>query len=515
MEKWQSLPIACRGGLHQGIEDVDFGINYVGFARQLVNMEPCIKGGYRRINGFIPYDDAVPGDTNNPVLGVKVALGGVFATRKTGTDNQIYFSSGSGWGSALNGVARNGSVNKARFIAYSISEPVVVQTDGANYAWKYDGSTETLLNGTDAPTAPKYAAEHLGRLVLAPGSITSSFIMSAPSNDEDFTAAGGALEINVGDEITGLYTFREELYIFCRNSIYKLTGYTSSDFKIQRVTTSIGCISHDTIKEVGGDLLFLSTDGIRPISATDRVGDIELASLSYPIQDTLSEDILGSFSETYFSACPIRKKSQYRLFINNINVSETANINFFGRFSRGQSGQNIEWSFIQGFRPYCADSEYTVSQNELAVFGHPTDGYVYQMESGSTFNGTSIPWIYSTPYILFDGDLQSRKLLHKIDVISEFEGSLEMSVDVNFDFDSSNVVQPRARSLSSSGSFSLYGEAVYGTDTYSGRNKAPLKSNLVGSGGCASITFSGSGGQPFIINSLNIVYAIPKGKKVE
>lgn len=511
-EAWNSLPLSCRGGLEESVEKIEFGTNYVGFARTLQNFEPSIGGGYRRIDGYIKWDDdVVPGDTDAPVTGVKVALGGVYAVRKLLTDNAVYFSSGSGWGSPLNGSARTGAVNKSRFISYSISEPVVVLTDGVNPAWKHNGTTAVVLNSSGAPTAPKYASMHLSRLVLAPGSNASSIVLSAPSNDEDFLGTSGAIEINIGDEVTGLHTFRETLYIFCKNSIFKLSGDSSANFTISRVTDSIGCISHDTIQEIAGDVLFLSTDGVRPISASERIGDIELASLSTAIQETLSDEILGNFSEEYFSSCAIRKKSQYRLFVNNIDTVEQSNLGFLARFGRGASGKQIEWSTIVGIQPYCTDSEYS-NFNEVAVFGHPTNGYVYRMESGNDFDGTPIQWSYATPYLTFTGDVRQRKVIHKVDVYAEFEGPVTISVNVNFDYDSANVVQPKAIQLENSGGFSLYGLAVYGVDVYSEFNRGNVETNLIGSGNTCSISFSGNGGNSFTIDSLNVLYA-PKGRR--
>lgn len=509
----QSLPVTCRGGLQEGIEKLEFGTAYPGYARVLQNFEPNIGGGYRRINGYIKYDSTVvPGDANAPVTGIKVALGGVYAVRKTTTDNAIYFSSGTGWGVKLNAAGRAGSISKSRFTAYSITEPVVILTDGVNPAWKHNGTVETIINGTGAPSAPKYSTLHLSRLVLAPGSNPSSVVLSAPSADTDFTAASGAIELNTGDVVTGLYTFRGTLYIFCRNSIKKVEGDSSANFVIKEVTNSIGGISHDTIQEVAGDLLFLSTDGVRPISATERLGDIELASLSNAIQKTLSDDIIGSFTEEFFSSCVVRLKSQYRLFINNTNTTEEDNANFIARFSRGASGQNIEWATFVGLRPYCADSEFTTDNNELSVFGHPTSGYVYQMESGNDFDGTAIEWAYGTPYLTFDGDVRIRKVVHKVDVFAEFEGDVTMNIHVNFDYDSARIVQPMAISSTYDGNFSLYGSAVYGTDIYSEFNSSNIESNLIGSGHCASLSFSGTGGAPFIIDSLSILYA-PKGRR--
>lgn len=511
MDRWSSFPITCKGGVEQSVEPFNLGTDMPGFARELINFEPSVDGGYRRINGYSKFDtNTVPGDSDLPITGIKVAFNGVVAVRKTSTDNRVYFSSGSGWGSKLNASARTGAVAKSRFISYSITEPVVILTDGANPAWKWNGTTETVINGTGAPTAPKYAAMHLSRLILAPASNGSSIALSAANDDTNFNGIAGAIEINVGDTIKGLKTFRDTLYIFCTNNIFKLTGSSSSDFAIVPVARSIGCLSHDSIQEVGGEVFFLANDGIRPISATERIGDIELALLSKSIQPTLKDDVLGAFGEDSFSSCIIRKKSQYRLFVNNTNATEDSSISYIAKFSGSVGQASIEWGLLQGIRPYCADSEY-IGNNELAAMAHPTNGYVYRQESGNDFDGRAIAWTYSTPYLTFK-DTFIRKVIHKVDVFAEFEGVTNMNFTLKFDYDEANVIQPGSIVLNSSGGFSAYGSAVYGTSIYSGNSSQRLKTNTIGSGFTVSLIFSGSGGNPFTIKNLDISFAT-KGRR--
>lgn len=511
MDRWKSFPLNCKGGLEESIEPLSFGTDYPGYARDLINFEPDVEGGYRRINGYIKYDDnVVPGDTNLPVTGVKVANGGVYAVRKTSSDNRIYFSSGSGWGSKLNAASRGSAVTKSRFIAYSITEPVVVLTDGFNPAWKHNGTSETVINTAGAPSAPKYAAMHLSRLILAPASNSSSIALSAANNDTDFNGASGAIEINVGDVVRGLFTFRDTLYIFCRNNIFKLEGDSSVNFRITPVVRAIGCLSHDSIQEVGGEVFFLASDGIRPISATARIGDIELATLSKAINPTLRDDVLGQFNEDAYSSCVVRKKSQYRLFINNPNLTTENNENFLGKFSSTANGNGVEWAIMKGFKPYCADSEY-VNDNELSVLGDPTLGYVYRQESGNTFDGAVIDWTYSTPYLTF-GDSFVRKVIHKVDVYTEFEGSTNFNFGLKFDYEEDNILQPPSIVINSTGSFTAYGSGLYGSSSYSANSTQRVKTNVLGSGFVMSMIFTGVGGNPITIKSIDVTYA-PKGRR--
>ena len=55
---------------------------------------------------------------------------------------------------------------------------------------------------------------------------------TAPFTDNDFNTSNGAGTIKVDSNITGLFPFRDALFIFCEERIFKLTGSTSSDFKL-------------------------------------------------------------------------------------------------------------------------------------------------------------------------------------------------------------------------------------------------------------------------------------------
>ena len=82
-----------------------------------------------------------------------------------------------------------------------------------------------------------------------------------PFTEDDFDTGAG--EIKVGDVVTGLKVFRDELFIFCQRKIYKLTGTSSSNFALAEVAKNVGTIAHHSIQELGGDLIFLAADGLK------------------------------------------------------------------------------------------------------------------------------------------------------------------------------------------------------------------------------------------------------------
>ncbi len=512
-DRWGSKPISCGGGLILDMDSLLQGTQFPGSARVLQNMEPDVSGGYRRINGFIKFSDTtVPGTTNAPILGVKVAFSGVFACRKLVNDNIIYFGTGTSW-TAVSTAARNGAVTKARFTSYSLVAPVVVQCDGVNPAWKWDGSTETTISGTGAPADPKYARLFKGRLALAGHSTGDLLTLSAPNTDDDFDAMNGALEFNVGDTIKGIITFRDILVIFCERSIKRLVGSTSDDFEIEPVANSIGCVCGDTIQEIGGDLIYLSTDGPRSYAATERIGDVELSLVSKSIQPLVAGILSEGFDEDEYSSCCIRKKSQYRLFINNSNLPDEDNYGLLARLQDSPLSPHgqFEWATLLGFKPYSADSEYS-GNLEIAVFGHTTNGYVYRMESGNEFDDAPIEAIFRSPDLTFD-DATIRKVFQKLNVYTQVEGDIEVQINLILDKAELNIIQPNSIVVSQMGSTAIYGSAVYDTDVYGAFIYPSFKKNLIGSGFFGAFQFyCNNDSAPFRIDSYQVTFS-QKGRR--
>lgn len=515
MDRWTSKTVSCEGGLIQNLDALRQGTEFPGSAVILQNYEPSTAGGYRRMLGTAKWDSTVvPGE--GAVLGVGVGIGGVFAVRKVAAsaDYALYFSAATGW-TKVSTPARANAVTKARILPYTLTQRRVMLTDGANYAAKYDGSTYTLINGASAPTNPKYAELFRNRIVFAGYSAsTSAIILTAPNTDDDCTAASGAAEINVGDTVVGIKVFRDTLYIFCENSLKQLTGSSSADFAVKDVTNSYGCLSGDTIQELGGDLIYLSPDGLRSVASTDRVNDIEMSLVSDQIRPAVS-DITGlNLPEQSYSSCLVRAKSQYRLFMLSNDIPEADTPGILGKMLTGRTssgGLMYNWATMRGLKPYCAASAY-VSNQEVAVIGHPTNGYVYRLEQGNTFDGTNFTSIFRTPDMTFD-DASIRKVFQKVDIYTQIAGSCRFNVNLILDRSGANIPQPNAIPIEDTASVSLYGTGVYGTATYSSTLYPVYKTNLVGSGFTGAFEFtSSSSDAPHRIDSFQIQLAV-KGRR--
>ena len=208
-------------------------------------------------------------------------------------------------------------VSKVRFESFNWGAPKFAMADGVNPASTWDGTTYVQLNGGQSPSAPSLVAAFNNHLFLTGDSSEPyNLYFSAPLDETDWTPAAGAGVINVGFEVVQIKTFRNEMYIFGRNNIKRLVGNNISDFVLQTVTSNLGCVAPDSVAEFNGEILFLAPDGIRPVTGTDRIGDIELATLSKPIQ-SIFEDYTANEDLATMTTVVLKKKSQFRLFFAN------------------------------------------------------------------------------------------------------------------------------------------------------------------------------------------------------
>ena len=393
---------------------------------------------------------------------------------------------------------------KNRFEKYRIgTTEKIVGVDSVNAPFVWDGTTYTVLN-----SAPNdvIGAEHViwfkNQLFFAKG---DRLTFTSPYTDNDFNPANGSGVISVGKQITGIIVFREQLIVFSEEEISRVTGNTIADFVLQPITVNIGCVDTDTIQEIGSDVMFLGPDGLRLLSATDRIGDFGLAVVSKPIQSEMTSFISAT---TSFASVVIRQKSQYRLLGYNANITPANALGILGTQTLGDNTAAMSWAELRGIKAYVADSDYT-GRVETIVFAN-TDGYVYQMESGNSFDGVSIPATFSTPYVPIN-DPRIRKAFYKLFLYTDPQGSVNTSVNLKLDFDDEGVIQPDTISLSNNtGAVGFYGApgATYGSVVYGSKLKKLFQTQLVGSGFTVSLQFvSDSVDPPFALDAATLEFS--------
>ena len=320
----------------------------------------------------------------------------------------------------------------------------------------------------------------------------------------DFEGASAGF-VDVGDIVTGIKVFRNSLIIFCKNSIYELTNLDSTPI-IKSVTKNIGCISGNSIQEIGGDLIFLAPDGLRTVAGTARIDDVELSSISRKILP-LVNDIINNFANYTLSSMVIRERSQYRLFYYQSGQAASGQKGIIGTFKYNSEGiPSFEWSETKGLPVKFCTSD--VNNNGTETLFHTDEtGYVYQHDTGNSFDGSNVEAEFQTPDMDY-GDNGLRKSLYKVKTNIEPEGTQnDLNLRIRYDFESSEVPQPGNFAVGNLSSASLFGTAVFGTAVF-GTTTLPSKSILVNGSGFSNNFkfFSNDTNAPYSVNGMFVSF---------
>tara|TARA_R100001163_G_scaffold5377_1_gene6509 strand:- start:5342 stop:6988 length:1647 start_codon:yes stop_codon:yes gene_type:complete len=297
-------------------------------------------------------------------------------------------------------------------------------------------------------------------------------VFSEPFDEDGFNASDGAGSIKVDDTIVGLKVFRDNLFIFCENRIFKLGGSSLSDFAIVPVTRNIGCINGFSILEFAGDLVFLGPDGLRTVAGTARIGDVELGTISTNVQQLFRENLDDADA---FVSLVIPDKTQYRIFFSKATGIASATIGVIAVMK----GQAFEFSTMKGIRPSCADT--VIEDGDVVVLHGGFDGFVYRQEKGNTFDGTLINAKYRSPDLNM-GDPGVRKHMQRVNINYAPESTIDADLFVRYDYESNTSTRPAAYPLDSTNVAGIYGTSVYGSAVYGGPSQPIVRKAVEGSG---------------------------------
>ena len=367
----QPYTVAVNGGLVKSSNVIDL-LKTPGVAKDLRNFEVSTEGGYRRINGYQKFGEGSStqptGGTTN-ILGIFPYADGVIVCASTNiyftqdgiTYLQINRSSVSGSGdnySTFTGrsVLARTSQGQCQFTLFESATSdygTVIIVDGANepYAFRMEGSGalsgRTYFSEEITVTSTKhvkYVTTHDKHLIAAGVEDNLNTIFYSATLDPTSFSGTGSGSIVLEDQIEGIKGFRNELFIFCTNSIFKLININdASNIAIVPVTKNVGCLSGYSIQEIGGDLIFLAPDGFRTVAGTARIGDVELGTVSKSIQPLVT-DLTESINSFIINSVVLRDKSQYRLFYTNTSLENTQQKGIIGTLRP----EGFQWSETRG-----------------------------------------------------------------------------------------------------------------------------------------------------------------------
>lgn len=369
--------------------------------------------------------------------------------------------------------------------------------DGVNRMWEFDGTTLVpIVTGltTDKPLHISAFKNHLFF------SYQSSTFFSAIGNPYNYTALAGAGELACGDTVTGFVIqpgsqASGAMTIFCRNTTFMLYGSSLADWNL--VIYNPGTGSLDYTQQNLANTFFMDDRGVFSLAATLNFGNFQQASLTNQIRPFMAEHITSAAASLL-----ARDKSQYRLFFRDN----------YGVYITVVNGKFMGCMPVYFTTSVTCTYECTLSTGELVKFFGGADGYVYQMDVGTSFDGTAID-----AYLTFNWDSvgNSRMLKRYRKASVELSGPSYASVNFGYSlaYGSQEVIQPTFTNYPAPFSSTYWDSFTWDAFVWDGRTLLPTECEMAGTGENVQITVSSSSTDyaPFAVNSIIFHYSIRRG----
>ena len=380
--------------------------------------------------------------------------------------------------------------------------------DGVNAPVVFNLALSATDVSASAVAGSKFLASYKSHMFYAGKSTTPELLSFSEGFNEDGFSTGVSLPagtIRVDDTITGIKVFRDSLFIFCENRIFKLAGNTAADFAIVPVTRNIGCINGDTIQEFGGDLVFLGPDGLRTVAATAKIGDTELGTISRNVQSIFDKNIKDSL---LFESVVIPDKTQYRIFFTKGDEADS--------ITRGvtcvMKQDNFEFSEIRGIKPACTDT--FVQAGDVIVLHGDFAGHVHRQEKGNTFDGIPVLGKYRSSDLAF-GDTGIRKHMQRVIINYKPESALDAELVLRYDNENADSTRPEPYSLDSNQVAAQFGLAVFSTAdgavrfVFGGPSQPLIRQPVEGSGFSVVLRINDGGeSAPYSLKGFQLEYTL-------
>lgn len=371
--------------------------------------------------------------------------------------------------------------------------------DGINTAFEFDGDVLAPIITGMPSDAPRHIAAFKNHLILA---FDASVQVSGIGEPFAYTAILGAAEISAGEEITNYVVLPGSqsggaLLVQTRNNTQIMYGSSSADFNLVSYNNGVGALHYTAVNMAG--VYSLDDRGVIGLNATLAYGNFDQASLSANIRPFIVTNRSAAQA-----ACVNRERSQYRLFFSN---------------GYGLYNTIVNDKFLGALPVYFPDPVFCVWEgedgggNEVTYFGSE-DGYVYQLDVGTSFDGTAINSYITLNYNAMKGPRINKRFRK---ASAEITGSTyaPLSVSYSLGYGKSDIAPQAVASYASSFSVGQWDSGLLWDSglIWDGQTLIPSEIELLGTAENIAMTFANNTdytGQ-FTINSLIIHYTPRRG----
>lgn len=368
--------------------------------------------------------------------------------------------------------------------------------DNVNTAFEFDGTILVPIFTGAATDKPTNIIKHRDYLCLSVG---TAHYMSVAGEPYNFTGAEGATVILTGDTITGYSVMpgdptNSSLLITSRSNFSILYGKTSADFNFVKLRTGTGAVSYSHQGMV--DTLIYDDMGVAYVQTAQDFGNFVTSTLTNRIQPLIKSNV-----GKVVASCVNRDKSQYRVFYNDGG-------GLYITISNGELLGCMPILFPD--IPYCAFEGRSSTGANISFFGG-TDGMLYQLDKGSSFDGDAMDWQFTLNYANSKSPRTKKKYRGNaaFEVNSEFNNTYAaFSIGYKLGYDAGHYSQPQNMSYAAYLAATRWDEFTWDDFFWDSNAIEALEVDI--GGAAENIAFFVFGNSdyvmPFTINSIIIPY---------
>jgi hypothetical protein len=370
-------------------------------------------------------------------------------------------------------------------------------TDTVNRAFEFDGTVFVPINTGMVVDTPRHLAFHKQHLFLC---FDASLQFSALGLPYQWTPLLGAGEIVMNATITNLLVLPGDqasgaLAVYTRNDTSVLYGTSSANFSLSTFNTGTGAIEH-TAQNM--DQAYVLDDrGIMSLGTSINFGNFVPASLTMNIRPFIQQH-----RNQAISSLVDREKGQYRVFFSDATA-------LYMTIMNGKVLGSMPMQFVHP--AMCAVEGEAPDGTATSFFGS-TNGFVYRLDAGTSFDGEVIPANINLVY----NSVKSPRILKRFRKASvEMTGGSYAELAFGYDLAYRSIYLSQAADLEYSNDLrsSYWDDMTWDNFAWDGSDTSPSEIEIQGTAENMAIRISSVSAiiEPFTVNTIIVHYTMRRG----
>tara|TARA_R110000782_G_scaffold5485_2_gene18960 strand:+ start:4184 stop:6226 length:2043 start_codon:yes stop_codon:yes gene_type:complete len=369
--------------------------------------------------------------------------------------------------------------------------------DGVNRAFEFDGTTLVPINTGMTVDTPVHITFHKQHLFLSFG---GSLQFSSLSYPYQWTPLLGAGELAMNAQITNLLPLPGDqssgaLGVYTRSDTSVLYGTSSANFSLSTFNSGTGGIAY-TAQNM--DQAYVMDDrGVISLGTSLNFGNFLPSSLTMNLRPFIQQN-----RDSAIASLVNRDKGQYRIFFSNGNALYMTLLN----------GKLLGSMPVQYAHPVsCCVEGDTATGNTSQFFGS-TNGFVYRLDAGTSFDGESIP---ANINLVYNATGSPRVLKRYRNASVELTGDSYTEIQFGYDlgYRTTTIDQPQDETYDNDLRSGFWDSMVWDNFVWDGSDISPSEIEVTGTAENIAVRISSNSDlfPPFTVNSIIVHYTPRRG----